>query len=51
MNIRPKTLLFIHHGRAILEEGEKAIDEARQIYSGSMRVLSDAETIALDELV
>lgn len=51
MNIRPKTLLFIHHGRAILEEGEAAIDEARAIYDGSMRVLNDGETIPLSELI
>lgn len=50
MNIRPKALLFIHHGRAILEEGEAAIDEARGIYEGAMRVLSDAETIEMEEL-
>jgi len=51
IGIRPETLLFIHHGRAILEEGEAAIDEAREIYNGCMRVLSDGETIALEELV
>ena len=51
MNIRPKTLLFIHHGRAILDEGEAAIDEARAIYDGSMRVLNDGETIPLSELI
>lgn len=50
MGIRPKSLLFIHHGRAILEEGEAAIDEARTVYSGPMRVLNDAETIPLAEL-
>ena len=51
MGIRPQTLLFIHHGRAILEEGEGAIAEARAVYSGPMRVLNDGETIALDELL
>ena len=51
MAIRPKTLLFIHHGRAILEEGEAAIDEAREIYDGRMRVLNDGETIELDSLL
>ena len=51
MGIQPKTLLFIHHGRAILEEGEAAVDEAREIYSGRMRILSDGETLPLDELL
>ena len=51
MNIRPSILLFIHHGRAILEEGEGAIDEARTIYDGPMRVLNDGETIPMNELL
>lgn len=51
MGIRPQSLLFIHHGRAILEEGEAAIDEAGEIYSGRMRVLNDGETIRLDDLL
>lgn len=51
MNIRPKSLLFIHHGRAILNEGEAAVDEARTIYDGFMRVLNDADTIALSDLI
>lgn len=51
MNIRPGTLLFIHHGRAILEEGETAIEEAREIYGGRMHALSDGETLCLSELI
>lgn len=51
MGIQPKSLLFIHHGRAILEEGEAAIDEAREIYTGSIRMLNDGETIEIDELI
>jgi len=51
MGVRPGMLLFIHHGRAILDEGEAAIDEARAIYDGSMRVLNDGETIPLSELI
>lgn len=51
MGIRPQSLLFIHHGRAILEEGDAAIDEAREIYEGSMRVLNDGETLELNELI
>jgi len=50
MNIRPQSLLFIHHGRAILNEGEAAIDEAREIYDGFIRVLNDGESIPLDDL-
>jgi len=51
MGARPKSLLFIHHGRAILEEGEAAIEEARTIYDGRMIVLSDGQTLALDDLI
>lgn len=47
MGVRPRQLLFIHHGRAILEEGEAAIEEARSIYDGSMRILNDGDTIFL----
>ena len=50
MGVRPASLLFIHHGRAILEEGEAAIDEAREIYDGRMQVLNDGETLLLDAI-
>lgn len=47
LNCIPKTLMFIHHGRAILDEGQSSIDEAKAFYSGEIRVLNDAETIPL----
>jgi len=51
MGIKPASLLFIHHGRAILEEGDGAIEEARAIYDGRMIVLSDADSFLLNDLL
>ena len=42
---------FMEEGFSILEEGEAAIDEAREVYSGAMRTLNDAETIPLTDLL
>lgn len=41
MGIRPERLLFIHHGRAILNDCENSMQKAKGIYSGPMEVLSD----------
>lgn len=51
MGCAPKSMLFIHHGRSILEEGDAAIEEARPIYPGRMIVTSDGDTYDLDDLM
>ena len=47
MGCAPGTLMFIHHGRAILDECETAMAEAREIYSGKMIVLNDGDQFDL----
>ena len=50
LNAAPKRLLFIHHGRAILEQGEVALNEARALYRGDMRILNDGDVFDIDAL-
>lgn len=47
MGCAPETLMFIHHGRAILDECEVAMAEAKEIYSGKMIVLNDGDQFTL----
>lgn len=47
MGYIPPMLMFIHHGRAILDECEQAMTEAREIYPGEMIVLNDGDRFEL----
>lgn len=47
MDCVPETLMFIHHGRAILDEYEAAMAEARAVYPGKMIVLNDGDQFTL----
>ena len=49
LGICPPKLMFIHHGRAILEKGEAAVARARESYSGEIIVLNDGNSFALQE--
>ena len=43
MGCAPDKLMFIHHGRALLNDPEKAIADAKAIYKGRIIVLNDGD--------
>ena len=47
MNVCPRKLVFIHHGRAILNSREEAIREAQTYYPGEVYVADDADCLNL----
>ncbi|MBQ2954897.1 MAG: ribonuclease Z [Clostridia bacterium] len=47
MGHMPEKLLFIHHGRAILDEGQPAIDEAKTQYKAEIVVLNDGDVLSV----
>ncbi len=49
LGLCPPKLMFIHHGRAILEKGEAAVARARESYPGEIIVLNDGDSFALQE--
>ena len=47
MKCAPDKLMFIHHGRALLNDQGRAIAEAKAIYNGQMIVLNDGERFSI----
>ena len=43
-------LMLIHHGRAILEGGEAAVEEARAIYPQRITLLEDGDSFVIRDL-
>ena len=39
--------MFIHHGRALLNDPEKAIADAKSIYKGRIIVLNDGDKVSI----